>query len=244
MKRATAIIVDDERPARKELAFLLKSFPEIEIVGESETISGAISLIETLKPDIVFLDIQLAGETGFDLLERVSGDFKVIFVTAYDEYAIRAFEVNATDYLLKPVDPARLELSVRRIFEPPGPPPTEVTRRFQYNDLLYVRQTNNTSRFIRLDSVIYIQSVGNYTRLIANDGHGYLVLKTLKQWEEELPEKHFIRIHRSGIINIDYISRIEKQAGSSIRVHLLHMKDPLEVSRSRASKLKSAGNQK
>ena len=238
MNRATAIIVDDERPARRELAFLLKAIPEIEIVGEAENINGAIELIEKVRPGVIFLDIQLAGENGFDLLEKVSGNFRVIFVTAYDEYALRAFEVNAADYLLKPVEPARLELSVRRILRGSETPQSGI-RRFRYSDLLYVSQTNRTSRFIRLDSVVAIQSVGNYSRLVTKDGNAYLVLKTIKQWEEELPEKHFIRIHRSSIVNIGFIISLEKYAGSGHRVHMNSLKDPLEVSRSCASKLKN-----
>ncbi len=117
MDKLNAIIVDDERPARKELMFLLKDFPEITIVGEADNIADAVLQINENKPDIVFLDIQLAGENGFELLEKVTIDFKVIFVTAFDEYAIKAFEVNATDYLLKPVDPARLKKSLIRILE-------------------------------------------------------------------------------------------------------------------------------
>jgi two-component system LytT family response regulator len=238
MKRATAIIVDDERPARREMAYLLKAIPEIEVVGEAENIGGAIELIESVKPAVVFLDIQLAGENGFELLEKVSGDFKVIFVTAYDAYALRAFEVNAADYLLKPVEPARLELSVKRILGE-SDEPLSGDKRFRYSDLIYVSQTNRTSRFIRLDSVVAIQSVGNYSRLVTKDGNGYLVLKTIKQWEEELPEKHFIRIHRSAIINLQFISRIEKHSGNCHRIHMLNINDPLEVSRSCASKLKN-----
>ena len=104
-----SIIIDDERPARKELIFLLKDFPEVEVVGEADNIADAIKLINQIKPELVFLDIQLSGENGFDLLEKVCVDFNIVFVTAFDEFAIKAFEVNASDYLLKPVDPERLD---------------------------------------------------------------------------------------------------------------------------------------
>jgi len=238
MNRATAIIVDDERPARRELAYLLKHIPEIAIVGEAENIDGALELIDKVHPEVVFLDIQLAGENGFDLLERTSRKFRVVFVTAYDEYALRAFEVNAADYLLKPVEPARLELSVRRIL---GGSETALSanKKYRYSDLLYVSQTNRTSRFIRLDTVVAIQSVGNYSRLTAKDGNGYLVLKTIKQWEEELPAEYFIRIHRSSVINIGFISNVEKYSGSGYRVHMTGIREPLDVSRSCASRLKN-----
>ncbi|MCK9422061.1 MAG: response regulator transcription factor [Bacteroidales bacterium] len=238
MKQVHAIIVDDERPARKELMFLLKAFPEIEVIGESDNINGAVDLIQNRKPDVVFLDIQLAGENGFELLEKVSDDFKLIFVTAYDEYAIRAFEVNATDYLLKPVDPERLEISIKRIT---GKPVNSQPKRksFEYSDLIYVKLSNNFSRFIKLNSVIAFISLGNYTKILAGDGKTYIVLKTLKQWEEELPQKHFLRIHRCSVINLEYIQKIEKYSRSCHRVHMLNLHDPIEVSRSCASKLKS-----
>jgi len=241
MKRISALIVDDERPARKELLLLLKAFPDVEVIGESDTIHGAVEIIKSKKPGVVFLDIQLAGENGFELLEKVSGDFRVIFVTAYDEYAIRAFEVNATDYLLKPVDPKRLEMSIERIsgnphnLQSPG-------KSFEYTDLIYVRLSNNSSKFIRLNSVIAIISLGNYSKLVSSDGNTYLVLKTLKQWEEELPRNHFIRIHRSSIVNLEYIQKIERHSGNGHRVQMKDMAGALEVSRSCVSKLKSIGN--
>jgi two-component system, LytTR family, response regulator len=237
MKTIKAIIIDDERPARKELMFLLKPFPEIEIAGESENIEQAVDLINTEKPDVVFLDIQLAGENGFDLLDKVSITFKLIFVTAYDEYAIRAFEVNATDYLLKPVDPLRLEQSINRIFGTPLAPLSKV-KTFEYSDSIYVKLSCNTAKFIKLNSVATITSIGNYTRLHVKDGRNYTVLKTLKQWEEELPKKHFIRIHRSSIVNIEYINRMEKYSGIYYRIHLQGIDEPMEVSRSCASKMR------
>jgi len=240
MKTIKAIIIDDERPARKELMFLLKPFPEIEIVGESDNVEEAAALILNEKPDVVFLDIQLAGENGFDLLDKVPITFKLIFVTAYDEYAIRAFDVNATDYLLKPVDPLRLEQSINRIFGSPFPPQPKV-KTFEYSDSLYVKLSCNTAKFIKINSVVVISSIGNYTRLHTKDGRDYTVLKTLKQWEEGLPDIHFARIHRATLVNIEYISRIEKYSRLYYRIHMIDIPDPFEVSRSCASKLKKIG---
>jgi len=220
---------------------LLKAFPGIEVIGESDTIRGAVELIQTERPDVIFLDIQLAGENGFDLLEKVSGDSQVIFVTAYDEYAIRAFEVNATDYLLKPVDPERLKVSIERITGNKANPQSP-KRSYEYTDLIYVKLNNSSSKFIRLNSVIAIVSVGNYSRLLTSDSKTYIVLKTLKQWEEELPQKHFIRIHRSSIINLEYIQKVERHSGNGHRVQMQYMAGTIEVSRNSASKLKSLNN--
>ncbi len=119
-EKLQSLIIDDERLARRELRSMLAAFAEIEIVGEAESVAQAANLIEAEQPDVVFLDIQLAGETGFDLLERVSGGFKTVFVTAFDNYAIRAFGVNALDYLLKPVDPERFKQAVTKtVLKPP-----------------------------------------------------------------------------------------------------------------------------
>jgi len=243
MKKLSAIIIDDERPARKELQILLKAFPEIEVIGESDNLSGAVDLIINRSPDVVFLDIQLAGENGFDLLEQVPLTFKLIFVTAYDEYAIRAFEVNATDYLLKPVDPARLEMAIKRLAgnqEQAEP----AACKFEYSDLLFVKLSNRTSKFIRLNTVHAIVSMGNYSKLLTGDGRSYFVLKTLKQWEEELPQMHFLRIHRSTIVNLDFIVRIERFSGTCYRTYISEIPEPFEVSRSCASKLRTLNRQK
>ena len=140
MRKIKSIIVDDERPARRELNFLLKDISELEVLGEADNLADAAELIQKHKPRLVFLDIQLRGENGFDLLEQVCVDFKVIFVTAYDEFAIRAFDVNACDYLLKPVDPERLKIAIERILskteeDKPG------KKKYSIKDSIYLKQT-------------------------------------------------------------------------------------------------------
>jgi two-component system LytT family response regulator len=230
MDSIKALIIDDERPARKELLFLLKAFPEISIIGEADNIADAIIYINEKKPDLVFLDIQLTGENGFDLLSKIPLTFKVIFVTAFDEYAIRAFDVNATDYLLKPVDPARLEIALKRIHANDDKPQSE-NKKYDYNDSIYIKQNNHFARFIEISSIIAITSVGNYSKLETTDGNSYLILKTLKKWEEELPSNVFIRIHQSSIVNIKYIVKIDNYSKSHHRVFLKNMEEPLEISR-------------
>lgn len=239
MNRKSALIVDDERSARKELIFLLKSFPEIEIVGEAENIDEAVSIITKKKPDIVFLDIQLTGEEGFDLLQKVAVNFKVVFVTAYSEYAIRAFEVNATDYLLKPVDPIRLELSLKRIFSKPEESHSE-KKRFDYNDSIYLKLNNHTAKFIELSSIIVITSVGNYSRIETIGNQSFLVLKTLKQWRDDLPSNYFIRIHRATIINVKYVNKIENYSKTYHRAYLKNFEEPFDISRSCFKNFKKA----
>ncbi len=237
MKNVKAIIVDDERLARVNLRKLLESHPEIEIAGEASSCATALELIRQHKPGLVFLDIQLNGETGFDLLEMNDSPVEIIFVTAYDDYAIRAFEVNAADYLLKPVSPERLKNSLDRILtsKTTTDKPVKV---FNYDDSIYVRFTNSRSAFLKISSITHISPVGNYSRIDCADGRHCLVLKTMKQWEEELPANHFIRIHRSSIINIGHVERIEKKPDASQVVYLKNMANPLEISRRFAARLK------
>ncbi|MCF8381453.1 MAG: LytTR family DNA-binding domain-containing protein [Bacteroidales bacterium] len=237
MNPLNAIIIDDERPARKELFFLLKDFPEINIIGDTDNLKDAIELITSKKPDLVFLDIQLSGENGFDLLEKVCVDFKIIFVTAYDEFAIKAFDVNASDYLLKPVDPKRLKLALKRIFENPSDEKALI-KKFDYNDLIYLQQNNCTARFVEINNIIAITSVGNHSKILTTNRKSYIILKTLKQWIEELPSAFFIRIHRSTIVNIKYIEKVENYSKALHQVYLKQLDTPFEVSRNCLKELK------
>jgi two-component system LytT family response regulator len=238
MTKLKAIIVDDERLARVNLRKLLSEHAEIEIAGEAASCEDAVKQIAAHNPQLIFLDIQLSGETGFDLLELTDRNIKVIFVTAFDEYAIRAFEVNAIDYLLKPVNPERLKQAIERVIRKEETVKSE-TRCYQYSDSIYVRLNNYSSKFIRISSITFIEPVGNYSRIVTIEGKHCLVLKTLKQWQEELPEKHFVRIHRSSIVNIDHVDRIEKKSNAVHMAYLKNISEPLEVSRRYAKKLKS-----
>lgn len=239
METITAIIIDDERPARKELSFLLKDHPEISIVGDVDNLKDAVDLIKLKKPELVFLDIQLSGENGFDLLHKVCVDFKIIFVTAYDEFAIKAFDVNASDYLLKPVDPKRLKLALTRIFEEPYDDESS-KKKFNYNDTIFLKQNNCTARFVEINTIVAITSVANHSKILTSDGISYIILKTLKQWETELPEAFFIRIHRSTIVNLKAIIKIDTSSKSRNQVFLKHIEEPFEVSRNCFKALKIA----
>ena len=191
-----------------------------------------------INPQVIFLDIQLIGETGFDILDHIHNDTQVVFVTAYDEYAIRAFELNAVDYLLKPVNPNRLEEMVKRLTKQ-NQGTTNRSRKFEYYDYVYVKLNSHISKFIKVNSILFISAVGNYTRMNVADDKNYVVLKTLKQWEDELPGDNFIRIHRSTIVNIGQILRIEQY---SLRYHRLYLKNidkPFEISRRYMTHLKN-----
>jgi two-component system LytT family response regulator len=236
-KKLKAIVVDDERLVRKNLTDLLKNHSEIEVIAEADSCKRGIKLIKDYQPDILFLDIQLAGETGFDLLEKVETNFHLVFVTAYDEYAIRAFEVNACDYLLKPVNPERLRITIDRILKQTDSKIS--TKKYNYSDCIYVKLNNSTSRFVRLNEIASITSAGNYSEVLTIRKSKFLILKTLKQWEQELPNKYFLRIHHSSIINIDAIEKVDKSMDARYNVHLKNLNIPLEISRRYLKKVKT-----
>ena len=231
-----AIIVDDERLARKELSLLLSEYPNIKIVGETANVSTAQNLINNLNPDLIFLDIQMPGESGFDLINTISTSAQIIFVTAFDEYAIRAFEINALDYLLKPVNPSRLKEAISRLDSQPKNEETKLRKLGPDDRLLIV--INNKLQFIKVDSIIYISAAGDYTEIKTINNQKGITLKPVKEWEFRLPENMFARIHRSTIVNLDQIEKFEEWFQHSYRVYLKNIDSPFEVSRRYAAKLK------
>lgn len=231
-----AVIVDDERLARKELRSLLADHPTIEIVAEADSVKAAAPLIHTTNPDVIFLDIQMPGAPGFQLLEQIDPAIKVIFVTAFDAYAIRAFEVNALDYLLKPINPARLATAVARL-TCSEVTPAALLRKLEYGDRLLL-EIGGRAQFLKLDLLVCLRAAGDYSEVITTAGKPSLVLKSLKEWEERLPENYFARIHRSTIINLEYVERIEGHFNRSYQIHLRHWPEPLLVSRRYAAQLK------
>jgi two-component system LytT family response regulator len=234
------LIVDDERLARKDLIAMLEDFESIRVVGEAEDVSSAIQAVEQHKPDIIFLDIQMPGESGFDLLEKIKFHSNIIFVTAYDEYAIRAFEVNALDYLLKPVNPERLARAIRRI-ETEEPVDKKSLRPLAYNDCLFL-SINNHLKFMKVKTILCINSAGDYSEVVTTDGEKGLTQKSLREWESRLPDNYFCRIHRSTIINMEFIERVEEWFNYSFRVYLKHIGTPFVISRRYAAVIKNKFN--
>lgn len=238
MDEVKAIIIDDERLARSNMRNLLAPFPYIKIVGEAASCGQALELIKIYNPELIFLDIQLRGENGFDLLDSINKNIKVIFVTAFDEYAIRAFEINALDYLLKPVNPERLNSSLKRLFDKGNNRKNDL-RQFDYSDSIYVKISNFSSKFIKISNISFIEPAGNYSKIVSSDGRYCLVQRTMKEWEEELPGRFFMRIHRSAIINIEHIDRIEVVSGNQHRVFLKSIETPLGISRRYVKKIRT-----
>jgi len=230
------VIIDDERLARVKLRTMLETYSHLTVIGEADNGEDALGLINNAQPDVVFLDIQMPGESGFDLVNRLEHPVKIIFVTAFDQYAIRAFEINALDYLLKPVTPDRLSRAIERLIHSTAPVENP-NRRLEQDDFLFLTIGRN-SRFLRVREIKYISAADVYSEIVTEDDQKALVLKPLSEWEERLPENYFARIHRSTIINIEFVERVEKWFNYSFQVHLRGTKEPLTMSRRYAAKLK------
>jgi len=228
-KKYRTLIIDDEKYARKDLREQLSGFACIDVIGEAKNIETAIEQIERLAPDLIFLDIQFPGETGFDLFEKTNISAKVIFVTAYDEFAIRAFEVNACDYLLKPVNPSRLALTIKRLNENQEPIiiPSSV---FRNEDSIYI-QLNNKYYFIRIDSIIKIVATDHFTEIITSKGIKGLSNKHLFEWDACLPKSSFVQVHRSAIVNMNFVEKITRGAYYSHQIKMKSMETLIPISR-------------
>lgn len=236
-ERLTALIVDDERLARQELRALLVAHPEVQVVGEAASVDEAARHLAREQPDVIFLDIQMPGASGFDLFTRASVSARVVFVTAHDAHALRAFDVNALDYLLKPVVPARLAESIGRLRERAAAVPV-AARRFDIGDFAFL-PIDGRSRFIRVSQVIAVTAAGDATEVTTADGLRGRVPRSLKAWEERLPAKQFVRIHREAIVNLQYVDRIEEWSHEAYQVHLRGQPAPFTLSRRYASRLRA-----
>ncbi|MBU0473607.1 MAG: LytTR family DNA-binding domain-containing protein [Bacteroidetes bacterium] len=230
------LVVDDEKYARSDLIDILSVYPNIKVVGEAKNIKSAIEAIEKYNPDLIFLDIQFPGETGFDLFDKINIKAKVIFVTAFDEYALRAFDVNACDYFLKPVNPERLKVAVNRLEENAEP-----TIKKEYlltnQDSIYL-QINYRYYFVKVDSIIKITASGHYTEIITNKGLRGLTNKHLWEWEKCLPNDFFIQVSRSIIVNTNFIEHVEKGPNYSSKIIMKNIDEKIQISRRFASHLK------
>jgi two-component system LytT family response regulator len=233
------LIVDDERLARNELKRLLKNFSAIEIIGEAVNADEAIEKIETARPDLLFLDIQMPGRDGFELLESLIYVPRVIFTTAFDEYALKAFEFNALDYLLKPVEQKRLAAAIGKVENHQGDE-EEKNSRFTSSplgdtDQVFVKD-GERCWFVKLRDVRLLESEGNYTRLYF-DKNKPLILRSLNYLEARLDEKIFFRASRKHIINLHWIENIEPGFDGRLNVKLSGAPE-IEMSRRQSQKFK------
>jgi|SRR5215831_2270263 len=228
-----ALIVDDERLARNELRRLLQSFPEVDIVGEARNADEAFVQIEQLQPELLFLDIQMPGADGFHLLERLENAPLVIFTTAFDQYALKAFEVNALDYLVKPIALERLRTAIEKVTarsagpaaaepssaESGAPPKGRATASGSaVGQRVFVRD-GDRCWFVALEDIALLESEGNYTRLFFGENKP-LLLRSLNHLESRLPATLFFRANRRQIINLKFIESIDQWPNGGYQLKL------------------------
>ena len=226
-----ALIIDDEPPARAALRGLLRAHPEITLAGEADTMAEAKARLASHNYDLVFLDIQLRGGTGFDLVPFVRPEAHIIFVTAFDQHAVRAFEVNALDYLLKPVRPQRLAEALRRLASQHDPrPSTASLSALAPDDLVHVKAGNGATRFIALSDIAAIEACENYSTAHLGDGTRHLVRRTMKAWEDTLPASHFVRVHRGTIVNLSRYRGADRESYETTLLRLEGLAEPARAS--------------
>jgi two-component system LytT family response regulator len=227
VKPIRALLIEDNAAARAALRDRLGAHPAVAVVGEAGTVGRARTLLALGGYDLVFLDIRLRGGLGFDLVPQVTPAARIIFVTAFDEYALRAFEVNALDYLLKPVTPERLAAALARLGEPASAAPPA---RLRADDLVHLR-TDAGSQFVEAGSIGAILAELNYTLVHLASGVRHLVRRPMKSWEEQLDPALFLRISRDTLVNLAQVVRHERDDHKGGRVWVAGRAGPLQSSR-------------
>ena len=244
MKPIRCLLVDDETLARELLRSVLVDYPLFQVVGEAEDVFAAASAVKRHRPDVIFLDIQMPDGTGFDLLNMLQPDPPaVVFITAFDRYAVRAFDVNAIDYLLKPVEPGRLKATLQRlqtllgkgdIVEDPAPP----LPRLEWSDQVFIK-SGLSGWFMGVKDILFITADRNYTHVVAADGRKAMVRETMANWTGRLPERFFAQVDRASLVNIRRVSRTSIRFRSA-KVQFADANVTLDLGRSAAARLRAA----
>lgn len=233
-----ALIIEDEAPARADLLAKLAAHPEIAVVGEAATFRAARALLARDDYELVFLDIQLVGGNSFDLVPEVRPGARIVFATAYDTFALRAFAINALDYLLKPVEPGRLADTLRRLSPAPAAEAAEpATGALRPDDVVYLR-TGTRARFARVGEISVITAHDNYSEVLLADGVRILLRKSLKEWEETLPGALFMRVHRTQIVNLARVTGYRRDGEEHTLLSVEGASQPVAASRQRWSELR------
>ena len=229
-----ALIVDDERLARKELMTLLEKYDKVEVIGEAANADEAEAMIAEKKPDLLFVDINMPSRTGLELLESLEPAPQAIFITAYDEHALKAFELNALDYILKPIDPERLEAAINKVHES-NVEGEDQRKTLKEDDQVFLKD-GEKCWFVTLKDVRYFESEGNYIRVRFGDQKP-LVLRSLNKLEEKLDPHIFFRANRKHIVNLRWVEKIEPWFNGGLMIKLKNG-EQIEVSRRQAARFK------
>ena len=234
-----AVIIDDLDSMRIVLKKLLSRFDQIQIIGEAADFQSATNLITKERPDLLFLDIDLNGLGSFDLFESLGYQPMVVFITSHTDFAIKAFELNAVDYLLKPISIERLTKAVEKVTNKWEDISIEEDQLTKFTaDHIILLSFDNKMSFVRVKDINYIEAYGNYTKVHLFDGKLSVTYSSIKNWHFKLPEDLFIQIHRSTILNIDNVAKIEKWANDTGRLYLKGINRPFEISRNHFFQIK------
>lgn len=236
MKKFKTIIIDDERLAREEVKRALKGYPEFEIIGEASHVVEAKEMIESVLPDIIFLDIHMPGKSGFDLLEELTTVPEVVFTTAYDQYAVKAFELNALDYLVKPLRKERFAKTIEKVKAELVKKEEIKTDVLPMHRKIFIKDGENCY-FIPLSEIYFIESLDNYARLYFGNQKA-LIKRSLNLLEEKLDPTVFFRTNRSQIINTHYIKEIYPHFNNKLHITLT-TGETIEVSSRQSVKFKN-----
>lgn len=237
-----SLLIDDEVTARADLRAKLAAHPEVTIVAEAATVRSARTILARTDYALVFLDIQLVGGNAFELVPDVRPNARVVFVTAYDAYALRAIEVNALDYLLKPVKPERLAEAIRRLGALPSPAEVAAAElpagpALRLDDVVYLR-AGLRARFAPVADISVIAASDNYTDVQLADGSNVFLRKSLKAWEDTLPASHFMRVHRTQIVNLARVTRYQRDRDERTLLFVDGAHEPVPASRDRWNELR------
>lgn len=224
MSKITTVIIDDEPRARETIKNMLMLYcPDLEIAGEAASVASGVGLINELQPDLVLLDIKMPDGTGFDLLKQLpSIDFSLVFITAFDEYAVKAFKFSAVDYLLKPIDPDELVSTIDRVKQQKKSDKVDLSvvlnnlRDLKKENKKLVLKTTESIFVVSIQEIIRCEASGNYTHFYLSSEHPILVSHTLKDYEEMLKGYSFLRVHQSHLVNLEHIKRYDKSDGGML----------------------------
>lgn len=231
MKKITAIIVEDSRLARNELKDLLKEIPEVEIIAEAENADVAFELINSQSPDLIFLDIQLPGKDGFQLLEMLENVPMVVFTTAFDEFAIKSFEYNTLDYLLKPINPKRLSQAIDKVKLKLAEKTEKLDKKLDLEDQIFIKD-GEKCWMVKISEIYLFEVEGNYTKVFFRNEKAVLT-RSLNVIEKKLPQEKYFRANRNTIFNINYIQNIENWFSGNLMIKLPN-DNQVEISRRQA----------
>ena len=231
-----ALIVDDEAPEREILCELLEEFSQVKVVGEANSVATAVSLCADLKPNLLFLDVQMRGGNGFSILPKLDPLPSIIFVTAFDEFAARAFEINAIDYLLKPVSRDRLAHALERIVHQPT---ATYSKPFREDDQIFLKSDSRMC-VVYVTEISGIEAQENYTRVYLADGTTEFLRRTMNEWEKLLPKTLFLRVHRSLIVNLNCVRKVLAEDRDDSAIEIAGFPKPIPLGRKAALRLRKA----